>query len=181
METPVDNADMQRFEQILHETQDLVRAYIAGLGVFSSEVDDIAQQVYLAFHKGMGSVPADVEPIRWLKGIARRLCMNHFRRMKRDQARQMETMAELMSEAECGAGDESFFATAFTPLAKCMEGLTEKSRQLVTLRYQENLEAPAIAAAVRMNAGAVRMTLLRIRETLRDCLTQNMGEHVAHG
>jgi RNA polymerase sigma-70 factor (ECF subfamily) len=177
------NAEQEyRFEQILHETQDVVRAYVAGLGVAPGEVDDIAQEVYLAYHRGKESVPADVEPIRWLKGIAKRQCMNHFRRMRRDRARRMETIAELLSQADEPGEDETFLATAFGALGKCMEALSDKSRQLLRMKYQENLDAPAIAAASRMNSGAVRMTLLRIRETLRNCVAQNMGEAgVAHG
>ena len=78
--------DIETFEQILRDTQHMVRAYIAGLGASSDEVDDIAQDVYVAFYNGMHKMPADTTPIRWLKGIARNLCMSHFRKTKRERA-----------------------------------------------------------------------------------------------
>jgi RNA polymerase sigma-70 factor (ECF subfamily) len=176
-----DAGNMAEFERILHDTQNVVRAYIASLGVTSYEVDDVAQEVYLAFYKGMKTIPEGVEPIRWLKGIARRLSNNHFRKMKVEQARRHEALAELLSGAEESQEEESLFACSFDVLKKCMESLTDKSRQMMMLKYGDNLNATAIANETQMSAGAVRMTLLRIRESMRDCVSHNMKGLVENG
>src|SRR5437868_3553402 len=68
----------EKFSRILEDTQAHVRAYIAGMGVASSDTDDIAQDVYLELYRNLDGIPADVEPIRWLKGVARNICLNDF-------------------------------------------------------------------------------------------------------
>ncbi|MFW6151933.1 MAG: sigma-70 family RNA polymerase sigma factor [Verrucomicrobiota bacterium] len=171
--------DLEKFEQILSESQHMVRAYIAGLGVSSDEVDDIAQEVYVAFYKGMHKMPEDTIPIRWLKGIARNLCMNHFRKTKRKQARRYEAIAELLSEAET-SGEPSLFAGAFESLKVCLQKLSESSRKLISLKYEKNLNAQEISRVVDMKAGAVRMAMLRIRESLRECIQDNMSRGMIH-
>ena len=71
------------FEAVLRETQSVIRAYIAGMGVSLDTVDDLAQEVYLEFYKTGDRRPDGLESIRCLKGIAKNLCLNHFRRSKR--------------------------------------------------------------------------------------------------
>ena len=66
------------FESVLRDTQSVLRAYIAGMGVPLDVVDDLAQDVYLEYYRGRNRRPLDVEPIRWLKGIAKNLCLNYY-------------------------------------------------------------------------------------------------------
>jgi RNA polymerase sigma-70 factor (ECF subfamily) len=171
---------IESFERILHETQDVIRAYIAGLGVTHDEVDDIAQEVYVAFYKGMDRMPEAVTPIRWLKGIARNLSNNYFRRTKRERARRYEAIAELLSQTEAAQRDAPRFATGYEALRTCLQKLSEKSRRLIALKYEQNLTATAISRQLNVTASAVRMALLRIRENLRQCLQDSPGERVVH-
>ena len=159
------------FEAILHETQSVIRAYIAGMGVRLDTVDDLAQEVYLEFHKGRDRRPKDVEPVRWLKGIARNLCMNHFRESKRRSEQHQEAIATLLERLPCP------FENVDSPesLDGCLEALPGRSRQLVALRYGEGMESGRIGEKVGMSAEAVRVTLLRIRAVLRDCLEGRLG------
>ena len=160
------------FEAILHETQSVIRAYIAGMGVRLDTVDDLAQEVYLEFHKGRDRRPKDVEPVRWLKGIARNLCMNHFRESKRRSEQHQEAVAALLERLPCP------FENVGSPdsLDGCLEALPSRSRELVALRYSEGMESSRIGEKVGMSAEAVRVTLLRIRAVLRDCLEGRLGE-----
>ena len=160
------------FEAILHETQSVIRAYIAGMGVRLDTVDDLAQEVYLEFHKGRDRRPKDVEPVRWLKGIARNLCMNHFRESKRRSEQHQEAVAALLERLPCP------FENVGSPdsLDGCLEKLPSRSRELVALRYGEGMESGRIGEKLGMSAEAVRVTLLRIRAVLRDCLEGRLGE-----
>jgi RNA polymerase sigma-70 factor (ECF subfamily) len=160
------------FEAILHETQSVIRAYIAGMGVRLDTVDDIAQEVYLEFHRGRDRRPKDVEPIRWLKGIARNLCMNHFRESKRRSEQHLEAVAALLERLPCPFEDVGFP----DPLEGCLDALPGRSRELVALRYGEGMESSRIGERLGMSAEAVRVTLLRIRSVLRECLERRLGE-----
>ena len=160
------------FEAVLRETQSVIRAYIAGMGIPLDTVDDLAQEVYLEFYKTGARRPDGLEPIRWLKGIAKNLCLNHFRRSKRKAEQHLEAVAALLERLPCpleGAGERD-------ALDGCLERLPGRSREMIALRYQEGLESAEIGRKLGLSPEAVRITLLRIRTTLRDCLGRRIAD-----
>jgi len=164
--------DSAEFEAILRETQSVIRAYIAGMGVPLDSTDDIAQEVYLEFYKGRARRPGDVEPIRWLKGIAKNLCLNYFRKSKRKAEQHLEAVAVLLERLDCPLDD----VRESDPLDGCLEKLPPRSRELIALRYEENLESAAIGKRLKLSPEAVRITLLRIRTVLRECLGRRLAQ-----
>ncbi|HVR87789.1 MAG TPA: sigma-70 family RNA polymerase sigma factor [Planctomycetota bacterium] len=164
--------DSVPFEAILRETQSVIRAYIAGMGVPMDSIDDLAQEVYLEFYKGQERRPADVLPIRWLKGIAKNLCLNYFRKSKRKAEHRLEPVAVLLERLACPLEELRETDT----LDRCLEKLPPRSRELVALRYEENLESAAIGRRLKLSPEAVRIALLRIRAVLRDCLGRRVAQ-----
>jgi len=158
------------FEAILRETQSVIRAYIAGMGVRLDVVDDLAQEVYVEFYKGRERRPADVEPIRWLKGIARVLCLKHFRESKRRAEQHLEAVAVILERLPCPREEMDPSA-----LDGCLEALPGRSREMVALRYREGLESAEIGRRLDLSPEGVRITLLRIRTVLRECLERRMA------
>jgi RNA polymerase sigma-70 factor (ECF subfamily) len=163
------------FETVLRETQSVIRAYIAGMGVPMDTIDDLAQEVYLEFYKGGGRRPGDVEPIRWLKGIARNLCLNYFRKNKRKAEQQLEVVAVLLEKLSCPLDQ----IREPEILDACLEKLPSRSRELIALRYEEGMESAAIGKRLGLSPEAVRITLLRIRGVLRDCLGRRFAQEGA--
>ena len=88
------------FNTILWRTQSSIRAFIAGMGAASHEVDDLAQETYLELYRNFEKIPPGVAPERWLKGIARNICLNHFRRTSRRNRLHREALAEVLATAE---------------------------------------------------------------------------------
>ena len=160
------------FETVLRETQSVLRAYIAGMGVPLDTVDDLAQEVYLEYYKGLERRPGDVEPIRWLKGIAKNLCLNYFRKSKRKTEQHLEAVAVLLERLDCPLEE----IREPDALDGCLEKLPERSREMIALRYEEGLESAAIGKQVGLSPEAVRITLLRIRNALRDCLGRRFAQ-----
>lgn len=166
---------MDDFESVLRETQSVIRAYIAGMGIPLDTVDDLAQEVYLEFYKTRGRRPRDVEPVRWLKGIARNLCMNHFRRSKRKAEQHLEAVAVLLERLPCPLED----GQERDALDGCLDKLPGRSREMIGLRYQEGMESAAIGRRLGLSPEAVRITLLRIRTALRECLGRRLAREGA--
>ncbi len=167
--------DAAGFEAILRETQSVIRAYIAGMGVPLDTIDDVAQEVYLEFYKGRDRRPADVEPIRWLKGIAKNLALNYFRKSKRKAEQHLEAVAVLLERLDCPTETLREEGT----LDGCLDKLPPRSREMIALRYEENLESAEIGKRLKLSPEAVRITLLRIRTALRECLGRRLAEEGA--
>ncbi len=167
-----------RFEEILEDTQLPVRAYIAGMGVSPDDVDDVTQDVYVAFYKQKGTLPPDTTPVQWLKGIAKNLCLEHFRRSKRYGERftaLAEILEQLPDSQEVSAGDDSYRDA----LLHCFSKLSDRHRELVNLRFRKNLPAKTIAERVKSTEQAVRVILFRVRKALKDCITREVAKGAA--
>ncbi|QDU96352.1 RNA polymerase sigma factor [Lignipirellula cremea] len=172
MPKPITDLD---FDAILKSSQSHIRAYIAGMGVPSHEVDDVAQDVFLEFYKNLDKTPHDVAPERWLKGIARNLCMNHFRKQKRRSQLQKEALAELLSRVEPPLEQLFEQSGAAVALENCFSKLPPKSRDLLSMRYRDDLSSRRIAEALDSTAEAVRVSLHRIRNGLKNCISDSLS------
>jgi RNA polymerase sigma-70 factor, ECF subfamily len=165
----------ESFERVLRESHGEVRAYLAALGVPSGSVDDLAQEVYLAWYRAPEQRPPEVEPVRWLKGIARRMALNFFRSSKRAQERQAAVVAELLATESTDLPVPADDA-AEAALALCLEAVPERQRTVLRLSYEENLASHEVAQRLGMTAAAVRILLMRVRQALRECITLKRKE-----
>jgi RNA polymerase sigma-70 factor (ECF subfamily) len=166
----------REFERIVRSTEAQIRAYVAGMGIAIDEVDDLAQEVYIALYRGMDSRPEGVEQVRWLKGIARNLCMNHFRQQKRRAYRQREAIAELLANAKDAFWEVEGAGAPQIALEGCLKKLSPANRELIALRYEQGLRSQEIGESVNKSAEAVRVNLHRIRATLKTCIVRTLSE-----
>lgn len=161
------------FDRVLKATHGGVRAYLASLGVPLDCVDDVGQEVYLAWFRAPEQRPPEVLPVRWLKGIARRMALNFFRTGKRREDKRLVVVAELLAteslDVPMPAGE-----SAEAALEHCLGELSEKNRAVLRLRYEEELPSNLVGERLGMTAEAVRILLMRLRAALRDCITNRL-------
>lgn len=162
------------FERLLIETEGSLRAYLAGMGVRIADIDDLTQDAYLEYHLHPGNRPAEVEPIRWLKGIARNLALVHLRKQARGPHRL--ALLELLSAS---TDDPAIPADDVTALRRCVEGLSAEARQVLDLHYRDGEPTDSIGDRLHRSGSAVRKLLIRTRELLYACLSKRLGIEVA--
>ncbi len=163
------------FDAIVRQTQLRIRAYIAGMGVFPQDVDDLAQDVYMEFYRNMDKIPKDVAIEAWLKGIARNLCRNHFRRSARRDRLHNQAIAEILARTQSATErllNEDDLAVA---LDGCYQKLPEESRRMLIMRYADDMSSSAIAKALGSTAEAIRSALYRLRGALKDCVANTLA------
>lgn len=168
-------ADGFDFDQVVRDTQVHIRAYIAGLGVPRHDVDDIAQDVYVELYRFSERIPANIPVKQWLKGIARNLCMNYFRRTSRRQRLQREALVQIFLEAERSRSPALSEGPVRRALDGCCEKLSPESQRLLALRYEEELPSHVIAERTQTTAEAVRIALFRIRTALKACIGKSLA------
>jgi RNA polymerase sigma-70 factor (ECF subfamily) len=109
----------------------------------------------------------------WVIGIARHKVTDHYRRRGTDKLVFDTEAIDQIVNAHERLGDQ--FLSRREALEQCLGRVPGKSRQLLELRYQLGLEPKEIGSRVGMAAGAVRVSLLRIRSALRGCIEQRLG------
>ncbi len=163
------------YDEIVRETQSHIRAYIAGMGVPRHDVDDVAQDVYVELYRFFDRMPAEVHPKQWLKGIARNLCLNYFRRNSRRSRLQREALVEIFlrveHEGEVGLSE----GPVRSALDVCYEKLPAESRKMLALKYEQELPSATIAERLKSTSEAIRVALFRIRASLKDCIVGSLA------
>jgi RNA polymerase sigma-70 factor, ECF subfamily len=102
--------------------------------------------------------------------MTRHVAMRLWRERTRQQPEVVQKLAEhirlLAEEREAPPRYED----EVTALRACLQKLPEKSRELVTLYYYDDIGTPEIAGQVNMKAETVCRALSRVREKLRECI-----------
>jgi len=134
-----------------------------------ADAEDATQDVFLrAFsrlHQYRPSQPFGA----WLHGITRNRCLDIIR-----SRRPIVEPGVLEPTGSAGTGEdvESAAIARLTSerVRTALEGLTERERSLLVLRYWEDLSTEAVARSLAMTEGAVRVALLRARRSLAAAL-----------
>jgi RNA polymerase sigma-70 factor, ECF subfamily len=155
------------FETVLASCQAPLRAYIAGRGIHATAVDDVAQEVFLAFYRDRERLPPGVEPIAWLKGVARNLCNNHFRAEER-RGRLLMQIADCLEELPTSIAEQEE-PQLMERLRACLGHLQPRVREAVVSYYAEAGQEE-LARRLELGSSGLRMLVHRAREQLRRCL-----------
>ncbi|HXU12751.1 MAG TPA: sigma-70 family RNA polymerase sigma factor [Candidatus Binatia bacterium] len=162
------SGEMDALESLIRGFHPSLFSYLHLLGVPPSDVDEIAQQVVINMYQSLRGYRSDQPFLPWLRSIARHSVSNYWRSRRRDQHRR-GVFASYLSEVFVEAG-EAVPETPSSRLRECMERLQDKHREMVRLRYFQNLDSSRISEKVGLSAVAVRQALSRIREILRACV-----------
>lgn len=115
---------------------------------------------------------ADTEFLPWAFTVARFTVLAHIRDRMRDRlVFDEDVVLAMASETELAAGQ---FEARREALGICMEKLTAEQRGLLQEHYIANRPLADIAEATRRSLSAVKMTLLRLRQQLGECIERQL-------
>jgi RNA polymerase sigma-70 factor (ECF subfamily) len=171
----VAGGDTDAFEQLVERHQTLVAGTVARMLGSNSDVEDIAQQVFIRVWKSAGRYVARAKFTTWLLKITRNLVFNEMRRAKRHPHMPVQIVAET---EEIPLKDEATASPDATllqnELQKAIEDaiglLPETQRMALVLRRYEELSYEEIADVLDLSVPAVKSLLFRARTELRERL-----------
>jgi RNA polymerase sigma-70 factor, ECF subfamily len=176
----VSGGDTSAFEQLIERHQSLVAGTVARMLGSSSEVEDIAQQVFIRVWKSARRYVPRAKFTTWLLKITRNLVFNELRRAKRH--------AHVPLQTEPGAEEFPLKdETNPTPDASLLESelqrtiedaiteLPESQRMALILRRYEQLSYEQIAEILDLSVPAVKSVLFRARTELRARLSKYLA------
>ena len=171
----VGNGDAIAFERLVERHQALVAGTIARMLGSNSDVEDIAQQVFIRVWKSAGRYVARAKFTTWLLKITRNLVFNELRRVKRHPhvPVQSDTESETLplKDEATPAPDATLLETE---LQKAIENaimlLPETQRMALVLRRYQELSYEEIAETLDLSVPAVKSLLFRARTELRQRL-----------
>src|SRR6266704_4663051 len=172
----VGRGDTVAFEELVERHQALVAGTVARMLGSNSDVEDIAQQVFIRVWKSARRYVPRAKFTTWLLKITRNLVFNEMRRPKR--------RPHVPLQSEPGAEDLSLKdETNLAPDASLLESelqqaieegirrLPETQRMALVLRRYQQLSYERIAEVLDLSVPAVKSVLFRARTELRSRLS----------
>lgn len=128
-----------------------------------SEVEDIAQDALLRAWRRRATLRDAARRKEWLATIVRNEAFRQRARPRPDPVEAVETFEAVEDEAVIATVERA-------DLHAALKRLDEGDRQLVRLRYQEDLTQEAIAKRLHIPEGTVKVRLHRVRDRLREAM-----------
>jgi RNA polymerase sigma-70 factor (ECF subfamily) len=157
-----------RFIEALTFHQPVLEAYCHANLARREDAWEVLQQTNLKLWEKSSAWDPESEFLPWAFAVARFTMLAFFRDKMRDRlvfdADVMESMA---TETESAASELPERQEA---LGNCLKKLTAEQRGLLHAHYNQGRPLREIAKASRRSESAVKMTMLRLRHSLADCI-----------
>ncbi len=166
--------DTQAFERLVEKHQSLVMGTVARMLGSNSDVEDVAQQVFVRVWKSARRYVPRAKFTTWLLKITRNLVFNEMRRRKRHTTTPLQTEEGEELQLKDDRGQTPDASLLESELQKAIEAaiaqLPETQRMAVVLRRYEELSYEQIADVLEQSVPAVKSLLFRARTELRERL-----------
>lgn len=173
----VARGDTVAFERLVERHQSLVIGTVGRMLGSNSDVEDVAQQVFVRVWKSAPRYRPTAKFTTWLLTITRNLVFNEVRRRKRHPADTLdvhegEEALALTDPARHVPDEELLQAELQSAIDRAIGRLPEKQRMAVVLRRYEGKSYEEIAEVLDLSVAAVKSLLFRARTELRAALNQ---------
>jgi RNA polymerase sigma-70 factor (ECF subfamily) len=173
----VGRGDTNAFEELIKRHQALVSGTVARMLGSNSDVEDIAQQVFIRVWKSARRYVPRAKFTTWLLKITRNLVFNELRRTKRHAhvPLQSEPGVEdppLKDEMNLAPDTSLLESELQRTIEEAILQLPEAQRLALVLRRYEQLSYEQIAEVLDLSVPAVKSVLFRARTELRSRLSK---------
>ncbi len=158
--------------EIIRTHQGGVWRYLRFLGCDEALADDLTQETFVSVLTKPFEYRGRHETSAYLRTVARNLFLMAARKNRREVA-----LAELDARDEAfdrNSGDDEGEGYR-EALRRCMQGLPDRARRALEMRYTDEAGRSTIAGALDMNKEALKTLLRRVKEALRDCIEKRLA------
>jgi RNA polymerase sigma-70 factor (ECF subfamily) len=173
----VSRGDTSAFEELIERHKALVAGTVARMLGSNSDVEDIAQQVFIRVWKSARRYVPRAKFTTWLLKITRNLVFNELRRTKRHAhvPLQSEPGTEdppLKDEINLAPDASLLEVELQRTIEEAILQLPDAQRLALVLRRYEQLSYEQIAEVLELSVPAVKSVLFRARSELRSRLSK---------
>jgi len=160
------------FEILVRENEAMLMTYLRAAVRDQSAVEDLFQETMLVAWRRLNEYDRSYPFGPWVRGIAAKLIMAHFRKAKSDimvtGSETLEYLSHQIEHIHKRPGDT--WEQKIDTLKHCIEALPDNYREMIELRYFKHHPASRISEITKVSLEAVRKRLQRARAQLLDCL-----------
>lgn len=171
----VQAGDPKAFEPLVDLHLDHVRGFIALRLAAPHLVNEIAHETFVFAYRNIHEFEAGTAFRAWLRAIAVNLVRAEIQRFRREQTNQAALARAQLLEQEL-----EHTSVAETPeiehLRECVQELPRVMKELLTLRYKDEVPVEQIAVKLVRTHAAVWQMLFRLRQQLKQCVEAKLAK-----
>jgi RNA polymerase sigma-70 factor (ECF subfamily) len=156
-------------QQLFVRHQGELKGFVFALWPDFAEVEDIMQEVFLTVTRKAPDFSLETNFLAWARSIARYEVFNARRKRGRTQVK-----AEVLEALEASCPEGWAAEPKLAVLARCMERLAPKAREIMQLRYQHEHGPIEIASLLGRTVSSVSVALAKARIVLRECVERQL-------
>lgn len=162
----------QEFLELLTRHDRALGVYVYSMVQDPHDADDILQQTKMLLWRCFDQFETGTNFLAWARKTAFHQVLTHRRQKKRATSPLSDEILELLHDEVSKLSDNA--ERRRDVLRSCVAKLPPAHRQLITLRYYEDMEIDSVAEHIRSTAGAVYRALSRIRMNLMTCMEKEL-------
>jgi len=155
-------------------SQSVISAYITANVFDRHHAEDILQDVASVVAENFASFDRRQSFIAWALGIARNRILKYYRTRAQERKVLSEDalirLGQALEEHQDGNEDRR------EALRHCLQQISGRRREVLELRYRDNVKVMDIAQQFGMSASAVSVMLHRVRTLLHECIERQLGK-----
>ena len=167
-----DVREHKAFEILVRENSRMLLAYLSSAVDQQHVIDDLFQETMVVAWKKLDDCDLSRPFGPWLRGIAARLVMAHYRKTKSAPVALddmiLQQIGRQYESIEFIEGDS--WSEKVSALRECIDALPEKNRSAIQGRYFDELKASPLAEQLRISVEACWKRLARSRGMIANCL-----------
>lgn len=161
------------FLTLLTQHERALGLYVYGLVSSGVDADDVLQQTKMVMWRSFGQFELGTNFLAWARKVAFHQILTYRRQRKREHLPLSEETLEAIGHEVAKLADDGGDLRREV-LRECVRRLPDEQRQLVLLRYFEDMEVERVADQIGSTPGAVYRALSRVRHALLECVERRM-------
>jgi len=171
----VQAGDKNGFADLFAATRRDVRIFLSAHASSADMVDEVLQAVFVACFEKIHVYELRGTFLPWLKGIAKNLLLKELHQRAKYVVAENDALESLIVDegmASLRGDEETHREESIERLENCLSKLTPRSRELIDHKYTRRAPIEKMARSFQKSESWVAVTLFRIREALRTCMTK---------
>jgi RNA polymerase sigma-70 factor (ECF subfamily) len=157
-------------------------AFVGGLLRDAHSAEDVIQEVWVRLAAEVEKGTAIENQPAWCRGVARNLILKYWRTQRTTKVvADSEVMEAFLAQVDAAFSEEEQDADdewqrRQQALDDCVATLPEKSRRMLSLRYEGRQSVEEVASAMGQSFDAVTKALYRLRQALTECVERKLSQ-----
>lgn len=176
------DGDLRAFEALVQQNHRRIVADCRHITRDESVAEDLAQEVFLKAYFGMHNFEGRSSFRHWLQVIKVHHCLNHLKRVKKNQLSIDDEEEGMTNSVELSTADKTLERLSDRQrIHRILEIMPETLRLPLVLRDMDELSYEEVAANLNISLSAVKMRIKRAREWFRARYEGDVDIEVAAG